>query len=308
MGTIERKDPRFDRIVPHGAVLEVLAEGFAWVEGPVWNRRGGFLLFSDIPNNVVHKWKDGEGLSEFLKPSGYTGTVPFTGKEPGSNGLAYDGEGRLVLCQHGDRRVARLDGNGSFKTLVDRYDGQRLNSPNDLAFRSNGDLYFTDPAYGLPRQFDDPAREIAWNGVYRLGPDGRAVLLVRDMDVPNGLTFSPDERTLYVTDSSDRDRTRVMAFPVAADGTLGPGRLFADASRWAGHGPGVADGIKTDRSGNVFTTGPGGVHVLSREGDYLGAFITGVATANLNWGGDGSTLYITADTKLLRVRLTTKGW
>ena len=149
-GTLVSLDPRFDALVPRTAKLEKLADGFSWVEGPVWDQKAEAILFSDIPNNVVHKWKEGDGLSEFLRPSGYTGSAPFTGREPGSNGLTWDSERRLVLCQHGDRRVSRLDAPGRFTTLVDRYEGKRLNSPNDLVFKSNGDLYFTDPPYGLP--------------------------------------------------------------------------------------------------------------------------------------------------------------
>jgi gluconolactonase len=194
------KDRRFETLVPTTAKLERLADGFRWSEGPVWNRKTGALLFSDVPNNVVHRWRDGEGLSEFLRPSGYTGSEAFTGREPGSNGLTFDAQGRLVLCQHGDRRVARMDGRGRFTTLADRYEGKRLNSPNDLVYKSNGDLYFTDPPYGLPETFKDPRRELGFNGVYRLS-NGRLTLLVRDLKAPNGIAFSPDEKTLYVAQS-----------------------------------------------------------------------------------------------------------
>jgi gluconolactonase len=307
VGTIERKDPRFDRLVPRAATVEKLAEGFDWSEGPVWDRPGGFLLFSDVPQNTVFRWKDGEGVSVFLRPSGYTGTVQ-RGGEPGSNGLNRDAQGRLILCQHGDRRVARLDDDGkSFVTLADRYDGKRFNSPNDSAFKSNGDLYFTDPPYGLLGKNDDPAKELPYNGVYRLAPDGKVTLLTKEMTYPNGIAFAPDEKTLYVA-NSDPDKAIWMAFPVNDDGTLGRGRVFADTTAMVKAGKkGLPDGMKVDTAGNLFATGPGGVLVFDPDGTHLGTFATGEATANCGWGDDGSTLYITADMYLGRVRLTTRG-
>src|SRR5574341_440743 len=167
-GTIVRLDPRLDRLVPPGATLEKLADGFAWVEGPAWHRQGGYLLFSDIPNNAVFKWQEGNGISLFLQPSSYTGSAPFAGREPGANGLTFDTAGRRVLCEHGDRRMARLEADGRKTTLVERYQGKRLNSPNDAVFKSNGDLYFTDPPFGLPKSFTDPQKELRFQGVYRL--------------------------------------------------------------------------------------------------------------------------------------------
>ncbi len=195
---IVRLDPRLDQIVPVDAALEKIADGFVWAEGPVWNRSGKYLLFSDVPNNRIVKWKAGEGISIFLIPSGYSGKEPFTGREPGSNGLTYDKEGRLVFCQHGDRRISRLEKDGTRRTLVDNYEGKRLNSPNDLIYKSNGDLYFTDPPYGLPKTFDDPAKELSFQGVYRLSRDGKLTLLTKDLKAPNGIAFSPDEKKLYV--------------------------------------------------------------------------------------------------------------
>ena len=219
MGTIERQDARFDQLIPTGAVLEKLAEGFDWAEGPVWDKKNNCLLFSDIPPNSVMKWKEGEGVTLFLKPSGYTGTKP-RGGEPGSNGLHFDSQGRLVLCQHGDRRIARLKPDRSFETLADRYDGKRFNSPNDAVFKSNGDLYFTDPPYGLEGLNDDPAKELPFNGVYRLAKDGTVTLLTKEMTFPNGIGFSPDEKTLYVA-QSDPKQPIWRVFDVKADGTLG---------------------------------------------------------------------------------------
>jgi Gluconolactonase len=220
LGNIIREDPRLDKLIPKGAKIEVLAGGFEWAEGPVWIKNGGYLLFSDIPNNAVMKWKQGAAVSVFMKPSGFTGVGDY-GREPGSNGLTVDSKGRLVFCEHGDRRISRLELNGGKRTLADNYMGKRLNSPNDLVFKSNGDLYFTDPPYGLPKNWDDPRRELDFNGVYRWSAaDGKLTLLNKDMTRPNGLAFSPDEKTLYVA-NSDPKKAIWLAFPVKADGTLG---------------------------------------------------------------------------------------
>jgi gluconolactonase len=305
LGRIERIDPRFDQLVPKDAEIEVLADGFNWSEGPVWVPKGQYLLFSDVPENTVFQWKEGQGVRVFLKPSGYTGSTP-RGGEPGSNGLILDSSGRLVLCQHGDRRVARRD-DDHFTTLADHYQGKRFNSPNDAVYKSNGDLYFTDPPYGLLKLNDDPAKELDFNGVYRLSTHGDVTLLTKELTFPNGIAFAPDEKTLYVA-NSDPDKAVWMAFEVKEDGTLGKGRVFFDATRWAIEGQkGLPDGMKVDRDGNLFATGPGGVHVFAPDGTHLGRFDTGVATANCGWGDDGSTLYITADMYLCRVKLTTKG-
>lgn len=304
-GEIRRFDPRLDAIVPADAKMEKLAEGFEWSEGPVWVRDGGYLLFSDIPNNAVMKWKDGEGLSLFLKPAGYTGSAAPSG-EPGSNGLLVDKDGRLVLCEHGDRRVARLEKNGKKTTLADRYDGKRFNSPNDAVYKSNGDLYFTDPPYGLPKQADDPTRETDFCGVYRLQPDGTVTLLTDKMTRPNGIAFSPDEKTLYVA-QSDGAAAIWMAYDVQDDGTIKNGRVFYDVTKLMGKEPGSPDGLKVDVHGNLFATGPGGVWIFAPDGTPLGLLATGQATANCGFGDDGSTLYITADMYLLRIKLATKG-
>jgi gluconolactonase len=305
IGRIERQDPRLDGIVPRDAVIEVLAEGFRWSEGPVWDKAGGRVLFSDVPNNVVHAWSEKEGLSSFLKPSGYTGPEGGGGREPEANGLAFDAKGRLILCQHGDRRISRLE-DGKFVTLVDRFEGKRFNSPNDLVIAADGSIYFTDPPYGLTKTFEDPGREIGWNGVYRLAPDGRVGVLVKDLRAPNGIGLSPDGRTLYVG-QSDPNRPVLMAYDLAKDGAVTGGRVFFDTTPLRKNGPGGPDGLKVDRQGNVFTTGPGGVVVLSPKGEYLGTIVTGVPTANCGFGDDGGTLYITANDTLCRVRTTTRG-
>jgi len=305
LGQFVREDPRFDALVPPDATIEVLGSGFEWVEGPIWIKNGGYLLFSDIPNNAVMKWKDGEPIRLFMKPAGYTGLADY-GREPGSNGLTLDPQGRLTLCEHGDRRISRLYWEGGKRTIVDSYQGKRLNSPNDLVFRSNGDLYFTDPPYGLPKRAEDPTRELDFCGVYRVTPAGAVTLLTRELGLPNGLAFSPDEKTLYVA-QSDPNRAIWMAYPVNADGTLGQGRVFRDVTALTKTLPGLPDGMKIDQHGNLFATGPGGIHVMAPDGTLLGRIDTGRATSNCAWGDDGSVLYITADKYLCRLKTRTKG-
>ncbi len=306
LGTIERKDPAFDKLVPKDSVIELLEKDkFDWSEGPVWDAKNSRVLFSDIPKNMIWEWSEKGGLKEFLKPSGYTGTEKFTGREPGSNGLAIGPDGALYLCMHGDRRVAKWV-DGKFITLADKYEGKRLNSPNDLVFHSSGAIYFTDPPYGLPGQMKDPNKELDFQGVYRLGKDGKLTLLTKVMSRPNGIALSPDEKTLYVA-NSDPEKANWMAFPVKEDGTLGEGKEFFDATSEVKTKKGLPDGLKVDSQGNVWATGPGGVWVFDSKGKHLGTLATGVATANCGWGGDGSTLYITADKNLVRVKTSVKG-
>jgi gluconolactonase len=304
--TIIRLDPRFDALVPQNAQLEKIAEGFTWVEGPVWHRGEGYLLFSDIPSNTIFKWKEGEGVTRFLSPSGYTGHALFEGKEPGSNGLTFDSAGRLVLCQHGDRRIARLELDGRLTVLADRYEGKRMNSPNDLVFKSNGDLYFTDPPFGLPKAFDDPDKDLPFQGVYRVSKEGTLTLLIRDLKAPNGIAFSPDEKTLYVTDV-DPEHAAWLVYDVQDDGTVTNGRVLFDATRWRKNPFFGPDGLKVDKDGNVFGARPGGISIFAPDGTHLGSIETETATSNLAWGDDGSTLYITGGTAVYRIKLNTKG-
>jgi gluconolactonase len=309
---IERLDPALDRLIASDARIETLGEGYDWTEGPVWVKKGGYLLFSDIPKNIVHRWKQGEGVRPYLQPSGYTGKEP-RGGETGSNGLILDPQGRLVLCQHGDRRMARMDApldnpKPQFTTLADRYQGKRFNSPNDAVFRGNGDLYFTAPAYGMEKQWADPKREIPFAGVYRRAASGEVTLLTQDMTRPNGLAFSPDGRRLYIA-QSDADSAIWRVFDVKSDGTLENGRVLLDVTAMvkAKTRAGLPDGLKIDTEGNLFATGPGGVLVISPEGKHLGTILTGQATSNVAFGDDGRTLYMTADMYLMRVQLKAKG-
>jgi gluconolactonase len=305
LGSIVRDQAALDQLVDTDAKIEVLASGFTWVEGPVWLKTEGELLFSHAPQNVIYSWKEGEGVREYLKPAGYTGRGSY-GREPGSNGLALDQQGQLVACEHGDRRISVLPKDGGKRTLADSYNGKRLNSPNDLVVKSNGDIYFTDPPYGLPEQEKDPRRELSFSGVYRVAKSGQVTLLLQDLTRPNGLAFSPDERILYVT-QSDAKRAVIMAYPVRDNGTLGAGRVFFDTTPLTKDLKGVPDGIKVDERGNVFTTGPGGVHVLAPDGTHLGRISLSVPVANLAWGDDGRTLYLTASNYLCRIRTKTKG-
>jgi gluconolactonase len=305
--SIERLDPALDALIAPDATIELLADGFDWTEGPVWHKTGGFLLFSDIPRNAIHKWKDGQGVSLYMRPAGYAGASPF-GRELGSNGLTFDANGELVMADHGNRRVSRVDSVKFTKTiLAERYDGKRFNSPNDLVFSRAGDLFFTDPPYGLWKLNADPARELDFNGVYRLSKAGALTLLTRDLTFPNGIALSPDERTLYVA-VSDPARPIWMAYDLRPDGSLANGRVFFDASALAKSGrQGLPDGMKVDVAGNVFASGPGGILVFSPQGKHLGTIVTGELTANCAFGDDGSTLYMTANHTLMRVRLRTTG-
>jgi len=305
-GHIEVLNSQLNELIPPGASLEVLAGGFRWSEGPLWLENEQLLLFSDVPANVIYSWSEKEGIKTYLEPSGYTGDIERKG-EPGSNGLALDNTGHLVLCQHGDRRIARMTSALSqpqplFETLAGAFDNGRFNSPNDLVFDSSGNLYFTDPPYGLEHGPDDPARELEWSGVYRLSPQGKVTLLYKGLSRPNGIGLSVDEQTLYVA-NSDPDEATWTSFHINEDGLIGEPVLFHDATARASDLPGLPDGLKVDRAGNIFATGPGGVYVFNAEGDLLGTINTGEPTANLAFNADESVLYITANDKLMRLRL-----
>jgi gluconolactonase len=301
--SVERLDPALDALIAPGTKVEKLAEGFNWSEGPTWYK--GSVVFSDVPENIVYQWKPGATKAEvWLKPSGLTTPTPGF-REQGSNGLAVDAKGNLILCQHGDRRIARMVEHGKFETIAGQIDGKKFNSPNDLAFRKNGDIYFTDPPYGLEGLNKSPIKQTEWNGVYRVDAAGKVTLLTKEVSFPNGIGFSPDEKTLYVANSGDKN---IMAYDVQADGSIAKGRLFFDAAPLAAKGlKGSCDGLKVDAQGNLWATGPGGVLVLSPAGKHLGTVLTNNATGNCCWGDDGGTLYITADMYLARVKTKTKG-
>ena len=304
--SIERLDPAFDALIAADAVVENLGSGFRWSEGPVWEPKQGALLFSDVPENRVYRWKDGEGISVFLEPSGFTGEV-YNGRERGSNGLTLDAAGRLMLCQHGDRRVARLAADGkSFETIVDKYDGKRFSSPNDLCYDKTGNLFFTDPPYGLP---SDTKQETAFNGVYRLGTDGKLTVMDKDLSRPNGVALSPDEKTLYVG-STEGKEPFVKSYALNADGTVASSHIFFDGRELMARTKrgGGFDGLRVDASGNVWTSGPGGILIISPAGKHLGSILTSRPTANCAFGdADHQTLYITSNESLLRVRTKVKG-
>jgi gluconolactonase len=304
VGEVVRRDPALDRVVPPGARMEKLAGGFTFTEGPVWVRDGGYLLFSDPNDNRIYRWSPDDGLSIYRTKSGYAGVDIGRFRQPGSNGLTLDREGRLTIAEHGNRRVTRLERNGVLTVLADRHEGRRLNSPNDVVYRSDGSLYFTDPPFGLPAFHEDPGKELPYSGVFRLR-DGRLEILATELTGPNGLAFSPDERYLYVG-NWDPARKVVMRYEVRPDGRLGPGRVFVDMTRAPGED--AIDGIKVDQLGHVYVSGPGGVWILSPEGTHLGTLKGPEHPHNLAWGDDdGRTLYLTAQTGLYRIRLAVPG-
>lgn len=300
-GSIVRLSSRFSSLVPPGAVIEKVAEGFTFIEGPVWIPEQDHLLFSDVRGNAIHRYSDAAGAAPFAAPF-FDG--PTEGRRTfGPNGLTRDATGRLVIADQGRRQITRVEADGSYTALATAYDGRRLNSPNDVVYRSDGWLYFTDPPYGLEGLDDSPLKELPFNGIYRVSPSGELVLLHREQLRPNGLAFSPDETVLYVA-NSDAANAVWMAYDVGADGLTNP-RVFLDATGWPADG--VPDGLKVDRAGNLFATGPGGVWVIAPNGEHLGIIQPDELPANVGFAEDGRTLYMTARTGLYRIRLSTEG-
>ena len=316
---IERLDPALNQLVPAQAAIEKVTTGpgFKWTEGPIWIP-AGYLLFAEIPSNSIRKWSPAGGMTTFLQPSGYKGPASFTGPEPGSNGMTLDSRGRLTVAGHAQRDVYRLetiDPGAPQTILADTYQGKRLNSPNDLVYKSDGTLYFTDPPYGLPKLDKDPSKQLQINGVYRLPgalqqkpgtPPARTKLelLVKDLPRPNGIAFSPDEKFLYVNNSEPQKIW--MRYTVKADGTLSDGKLLFDAS--ADTRPGAPDGMKVDQKGNIYSAGPGGVWIFSADGKHLGTLDIPERVGNVAWGGaDHKTLYVAGSSSIYRIALLVPG-
>ena len=301
---VARLDPAIDEIVPRNAKIHKLAEGFKFTEGPVWVRDGGYLLFSDPNSNTIYKYQPEGQLSVFREKSGYEGADIAEYGQPGSNGLAVDPQGRFTINQHGNRRVVRLEPNGELTVLADRYEGKRLNSPNDLVYRSDGTLFFTDPPFGLPKLYDDPRKELPYSGVFAVY-QGKLKLVSTDLKGPNGIAFSPDETYLYVG-NWDEQKKVVMRYEVGINGSLSNGRVFFDMT--SAKGEDALDGIKVDQRGNLYVSGPGGLWILSPEGKHLGTVFAPMHPHNMAWGGeDGKTLYLTARSGLYRMRLNVPG-
>jgi len=306
-GSIERLDPALDNIIDRDATIEVLAEGYQWSEGPVWIDKKEMLLFSDVPKNTIYKWTEKNGAEVYLTPSGYTGTEPSQSREPGSNGLTLNAAGHLILCQHGDRRVARLNTDLDepkpvFVTLADRFEGKRFNSPNDAVVRKNGDIFFTDPPYGLPQQENDTTKDIKFQGVYKIATSGAVSLLVDSLTRPNGIALTPDEKTLIVA-NSDPAKAVWYAFDLIDGETISNPRILFDATEKAKTDKGLPDGLKIDSQGNIFATGPGGVWIFSAEGKLLGKIKVPEATANCALTADEKTLFLTSHSSLLRIKM-----
>ncbi|MBK1440943.1 SMP-30/gluconolactonase/LRE family protein [Parapedobacter sp. ISTM3] len=306
-GSIERLDSALDAIIDTDAKAEIIAEGFDWSEGPLWVESEQMLLFSDVPTNTVYKWTEENGTEVYLRPSGYTGSKPNLSKEPGSNGLLLDNEGSLVLCQHGDRRMARMNARldqpeATFTTLADTYNGKRFNSPNDAVYNHAGDLFFTDPPYGLPAQNDDdPAKEIPFNGVYKVKPNGEVILLADSITRPNGIAFFPDQKKLLVA-CSDPNAANWYVLD-AEDNTLESPTLFYSATDERDGLKGLPDGLKINKNGTVFASGPGGIWIFNSAGKVLGKIKLDEAASNVALSADEKTVYVTNDMYVLRIKL-----
>ena len=303
-GSVEFLDPKMEVFFDKDTKIEVLAKGFTWAEGPLWVPQLNGLLFTDVPENKIYLWTEKEGLKLFLSPSGMTNHAPHSANE-GANGLALDSDGKLVLCQHGNRAVARLkDWNTDkpeFEFLIDHYDGKWFNSPNDLVFNTKDELFFTDPPYGLKDQDRDPLKELSFNGIYKWSKEKGITLLNKALSRPNGIAISLDEKTIYVG-NSDANNPIIAAFDLV-DGRLINQRVFFDAKSMEKKGMGLFDGLKVHSSGVLFATGPGGVLLITPEGKHIGTVRPGKATANCAFDKDENYLYLTSTNVLARIKL-----
>lgn len=306
---ITRLHRELDRILDVDTPITPIADGIQWAEGPVWVKDGGYLLFSDPPRNIMYRWKEGEGKSVFLEPSGLQGPVPAAIREPGSNGMAMDAGGRLVIADSGTRAIVRIDLKTRERTiLADRFEGKRFNSCNDLVIARDGTIYFTDPPYGLTEGDTSPLKEQPVNGVYRLAPDGTVALIDGTHTRPNGIGLSPDGSWLYVS-VSDAATPFIYSYPLGSNGKVYQRRIFAAFSRAVAAGlPGLPDGMKVMSRGHVFASGPGGIYVIDRSDEPLGLISTGQSAANCAFGEDGRTLFITSSDKVFRLRLKMPAW
>ena len=302
IGSVERLSPEIDNLIEKSAKIEILADGFEWSEGPVWSSQLNSVLFSDVPENVIYSWNEDKGLGTFTRPIGYSGKVPNL-KKAGTNGLTIDADGNLIICMHGDRKITRLEKlNINRKvTLVNSFDGKLLNSPNDLVYDSKGNLYFTDPPYGLLEGDNDKLKEIEFNGVYKVSPNGDIEVLVKNLTRPNGISISNDEKILYVA-NSDKNNPVIMQYDLSEEGAKNPS-VFFDGRELTKKDIGLFDGLKVHPTGNVFATGPGGVLVIKENGDHIGTIRTEVRTANCTFDENFQYLYMTSDMFLTRIKL-----
>ena len=302
IGSVERLSPEIDNLIEKSAKIEILADGFEWSEGPVWSSQLNSVLFSDVPENVIYIWNEDKGLGTFTRPIGYSGKVPNL-KKAGTNGLTIDADGNLIICMHGDRKITRLEKlNINRKvTLVNSFDGNLLNSPNDLVYDSKGNLYFTDPPYGLLEGDNDKLKEIEFNGVYKVSPNGDIEVLVKNLTRPNGISISNDEKILYVA-NSDKNNPVIMQYDLSEEGAKNPS-IFFDGRELTKKDIGLFDGLKVHPTGNVFATGPGGVLVIKENGDHIGTIRTEVRTANCAFDENFQYLYMTSDMFLTRIKL-----
>ena len=306
VGTIERYDSAINTILSRAAKAEIIATGFDWSEGPLWIEKNKMLLFSDVPRNTIYKWSEKKGIEVYLTPSGYTDTAK-RGGETGSNGLALNNKGQLILCQHGNRQMARMHApidkpSSNFITIAGNFNGKKFNSPNDAVYNSKGELFFTDPPYGLEKGMNDPKKEIPFQGVYKVNRDGKVVLLTDTLTRPNGIAFFPGEKTFIVA-NSDGKKPNWYAFDIDANGAVTNGRIFYSAAGYDRSWKGGMDGLKIDKDGNVFATGPGGLWILDKKGTLLGKLRLTEAASNCALSADEKTLYITNDMYVVRFKM-----